>query len=42
MYHDTSTKQCIFVNEKFCMLINISLKFVRKGPTDINPVLDNG
>ena len=23
---------CIFVNEKFCILIRISLKFVPKGP----------
>ena len=27
---------CIFVNEKFCILIEISLKFVPKGPTDNN------
>ena len=24
--------KCIFGNEKFCILIQISLKFVRKGP----------
>ena len=30
---------CIFVNEKFCILIRISLKFVPKSPVDINPVL---
>ena len=29
--------RCIFVNEKFCMLIQISLKFVPKGPIDNNP-----
>ena len=29
----------IFVNEKFCILIKISLKFVPKGPIDNNPVL---
>ena len=28
---------CIFVNENFCILIKISLKFVRKGPIDNNP-----
>ena len=31
--------RCIFVNEKFCILIKISLKFVPKGPTDNNPAL---
>ena len=31
--------RCIFVNEKFCILIKISLKFVPKGPIDNNPVL---
>ena len=30
---------CIFVNEKFCILIKISLKFVAKGPIDNNPAL---
>ena len=30
---------CIFVNEKFCILIKISLKFVPKGPIDNNPTL---
>ena len=30
---------CIFVNEKFCILIKISLKFVPKGPISHNPVL---
>ena len=29
--------RCIFVNEKFCILIEISLKFVPKGPIDNNP-----
>ena len=29
--------RCIFVNEKFCILIEISLKQVPKGPTDNNP-----
>ena len=36
---------CIFVNEKFCTLIKISLKFVLKGPIDNNTAcidLDNG
>ena len=31
--------RCIFVNEKFCVLIEISLKFVPKGPIDNNPEL---
>ena len=31
--------RCIFVNEKFCLLITISLKFVPKGPIDNNPAL---
>ena len=31
--------RCIFVNEKFCILITISLKFVPKGQIDNNPVL---
>ena len=26
--------RCIFVNEKFCILIKISLKFVLKGPIE--------
>ena len=29
----------IFMNEKFCILIKISLKFVPKGPIDNNLVL---
>ena len=33
------TFRCISVNEKFCILIKISLKFVPSGPTDNNPVL---
>ena len=28
--------KCIFLNEKFCILIKISLKFVPKGPIDYN------
>ena len=31
--------KCIFVNEKFCILITISLKFVPKGPIDNNIAL---
>ena len=31
--------RCIFVNEKICILIKISLKFVAKGPIDNNPAL---
>ena len=35
--------KCIFINEKSCILIRISLKFVPKGPTDyINIGSDNG
>ena len=30
---------CIFKNEKFCSSIQISLKFVPKGPTDNKSVL---
>ena len=31
--------RCILVNEKFCIFIKISLKFVPKGPIDNNPAL---
>ena len=31
--------RCIFVNEKFCSLIKIPLKFVPMGPIDNNPAL---
>ena len=31
--------RCIFMNEKFCILIEISLKFVPKSPIDNNPAL---
>ena len=31
--------RCIFVNDKFCILMKISLKFIHKGPTDNNPAL---
>ena len=31
--------RCIFMNEKFCILIQISLKFVPKYPIDNNPAL---
>ena len=31
--------EAFFVNEKFCILMKISLKFVPKGPVDNNPVL---
>ena len=30
---------CIFRNDKFCILIKISLKFIPKGPIDSNPAL---
>ena len=31
--------KCIFMNEKFSSLIQISMKFVRKGPIDNKAVL---
>ena len=31
--------RCVFVNEKFCILISISLKFLPKGPIDNIPAL---
>ena len=31
--------RCIFVNEKFCILVKISLKFATKGPIDNIPAL---
>ena len=31
--------RCIFVNEKFWILIKISLKFIAKGPVDNNLAL---
>ena len=31
--------RCIFMNEKFSILIKILLKFVPKGPIDNNPAL---
>ena len=31
--------RCIFVNEKVCILIKISLKFVPMGPVNNNPAL---
>ena len=31
--------RCILLNEKFCILINISLQFVPKCPIDSNPAL---
>ena len=31
--------KCIFVNEKFCILSQIFLKFVPKGPINSNPAL---
>ena len=32
--------KCIFVNEKFGILIRIALKFIPKGPIGNNPALD--
>ena len=31
--------RCIFVNEKFCILLKISLKYIPKGPIDNNPAV---
>ena len=31
--------RCIFLNEKFCILIKISLKFVPNGSIDTDPAL---
>ena len=31
--------KCIFINEKFCTLIRMPLKFVAQGPFDNNPAL---
>ena len=31
--------RCIFMNEKFCILIKVSLKFVPKGSIENNPAL---
>ena len=36
---DPDIFSCIFVNEKFCILIKISLNFVAKGPIDKNSAL---
>ena len=33
-HFEDDISRCIFVNEKFCILIEISLKFVPKGPID--------
>ena len=35
----TLFSDAFFVNEKFCILIKISLKFVPEGPIDNNPAL---
>ena len=37
--HPDGVFGCIFVNEKFCILIKISLKFVTNGSIDNNPSL---
>ena len=31
--------RCMFVNDKFCILLKISVNFVRKGPIDNNRAL---
>ena len=36
---DVLTRRCIYVNEMFCILMRISLKFVPKSPIDINPTV---
>ena len=33
-HFEDDISRCIFVNEKFCILIKISLKYVPKGPID--------
>ena len=38
-YYPDDIFKCIFMNEKFCILIRISLKFVPKGPIKNIPVL---
>ena len=35
----TMVSDAISVNEKFCIMIQISLNFILKGPFDNNPVL---
>ena len=35
----TLFSDAFFVNEKFCILIKIPLKFIPKGPIDKKPVL---
>ena len=35
----TTFLKCIFINEKNCILIEISLEFVPKGPINNNPAL---
>ena len=35
----TLFSDAFFLNEQFCILIKISLKFVPKSPTDNNPAL---
>ena len=37
--HMTDVCKCIFMNEKFCILIRISLNFVPEGPVDNKSVL---
>ena len=34
-----NTFRCISMNENVCIMIEISLKFVPKGPVDNNPAL---
>ena len=37
--HFADVSRCIFVNEKLCILIEISLKFIPKSPIHNDPVL---
>ena len=39
-YFTDDIVKCIFVNEKFCILFKISLKFVPKGPIGDIPALN--
>ena len=38
-HHFADIIRCIFINEKFCILIKISLKFIPKDSIDNNPAL---
>ena len=38
-HFESDSFRCIFVNEKFCILIKVSLNCVPRGPIDNNPAL---